>query len=265
MDLVKLYRSIFALGRLAFRSEIRNWPILIGRVGFFAILMLIFSRLWDAVFSSGLNAPGTPSDMLWYLAATEWIILSVPAIHMRIEDDLRDGSYAYMLARPIPYSAVRLGEAIGQLIFRMAVLAPIGFVITFLAAGIGPQPGSSLWVFLPIGFTAALVMLLFQTTIGLTALWLQEASPLYLIWQKFLFILGGLMLPLTIYPLWMQNLATWLPFYALLYAPARLALGMKPGYVSESIVLLLFWGTVALIILAVVSKLAEKQVVIGGG
>jgi len=40
--------------------------------------------------------------------------------------------------------------------------------------------------------------------------------------QKLLFVLGGLMLPLTLYPDWMQRLAHFTPFPAMLGGPAGL-------------------------------------------
>jgi hypothetical protein len=38
--------------------------------------------------------------------------------------------------------------------------------------------------------------------IGLLDVWGQYARPVYWIWQKSLFVLGGLMLPLSLYPSW---------------------------------------------------------------
>ena len=94
--------------RIAYRSEARNWPICAGRICFFAILMLVFSRLWQALYASGLNAALSPLDMLWYLAATEWMVLSVPAIHLSVEEDLRKGHYAALLTKPVTYIFARL-------------------------------------------------------------------------------------------------------------------------------------------------------------
>lgn len=253
--------------KIAFRTELHYWPVLLTRLAFFAIIMVIFSRLWETAFESGLRASGTPSDMLWYLAATEWIILSIPGIHRKIEEDVRDGSIAYHLGRPVSYISMRIAEASGQLLVRLAGMGLGGFLIAFIAAGVGPNIDSAHFpIFLLLGLSAAFVGLLFETAIGLSALWLQEATPLYWIWQKLLFILGGLMLPITVYPVWMQEFSSMTPFYALLYAPGRLMLSPFEWSIAlETAFLVSLWGVVAVMLLSWITRQAEKTLVIGGG
>ncbi len=258
-------KSCGVLARLAVRTELRQPYVLLGRTAFFGLLMLIFAKLWQTAFASGMRASANAAGMLWYLAATEWITLSTPAIHVQIEEDVRDGSYAYLLARPLPYISMRLAEAIGQLAMRGLVLATAGFGLTFLAAGQGPGGLRPLLVFFPIACAAALVMLLFHGAIGMSAMWLQEASPVFWVWQKLLFILGGLMVPLSIYPEWLRTGAIFLPFYALLYAPARLLLRYDARAAAEAAGLLMIWGVAALALVYWLARRAIRTVVIGGG
>jgi ABC-2 type transport system permease protein len=65
---------------------------------------------------------------------------------------------------------------------------------------------------------------------GLTAFWLGDVTPLFWVWQKLLFILGGLMLPLAIYPEWLQRVAWLTPFPSLLAGPAEFMIGAGDGW-----------------------------------
>ena len=58
--------------------------------------------------------------------------------------------------------------------------------------------------------------------IGLAAFVTEDVSAFMWIYQKFAFILGGLLVPLDFYPAWLQTIAKALPFSSMVYGPARL-------------------------------------------
>ena len=58
--------------------------------------------------------------------------------------------------------------------------------------------------------------------IGLAAFVTEDVSAFQWIFQKFSFILGGLLIPLDFYPPWLQTIARALPFSSMIYGPSRL-------------------------------------------
>lgn len=237
---------------------------LVGRMLFYAVILLIFSRLWSVIAESGQLA-AAPRDFIWYLAITEWILLSQPSIHLDVEAEVRRGEVAYALTRPISYARMKVADAGGSLLLRMVTLGPFGAGIAFALAGGLPSDPRALglaWVF---GFVAAWITLCFHFVIGLCAFWLLDCSPVYWIWQKACFLLGGLMLPLDIYPDWLRAMAAWTPFQALLYGPARLAFGWDARAAAGTALALAFWGAVALALVRHVERRAVRSVEIGGG
>jgi ABC-2 type transport system permease protein len=58
--------------------------------------------------------------------------------------------------------------------------------------------------------------------IGLAAFVAEEVTPFEWIYQKLIFILGGMLIPLDFYPQWLQSIAKALPFAYMMYGPARL-------------------------------------------
>jgi ABC-2 type transport system permease protein len=58
--------------------------------------------------------------------------------------------------------------------------------------------------------------------IGLAAFLTEEVRAFEWIYQKVLFILGGLLIPIDFYPSWLQSIAKATPFAYTVYGPARL-------------------------------------------
>jgi ABC-2 type transport system permease protein len=256
------YGALFAL---AFRSALQERTPILGRIGFFGVLLLIFSRLWTVVVEKdialGLGVP----ELLWYLAITEWIALSLPWVFLHIENDVKTGDIAYQLPRPISYLGVCLARGSGEYAARLLVLAPVGMLFAGLMAGGLPGDARGLWLALPLGLGASLLSLVFVVLIGLCAVWLQDTSPLYWIWQKLGFVLGGLMLPLEIYPDWLRTLALASPFSSLLYGPARMAFGLDWEVASGVAIRMGVWLVVTTALLLWVYRRALRSLEINGG
>jgi ABC-2 type transport system permease protein len=204
-------------------------------------------------------------ELIWYLAVTEWIVLSLPLVHFQIEEEIRSGDIAYRLARPVSYAAAKFWEAAGETALRLLSLGVAGVALAWLCAGGPPADPRGLLLALPLGIVAAAVMLAFHATIGLAAFWLQDCSPLYWMWQKASFVLGGLFLPLEIYPAWLQQIALWTPFSAVMYGPGRMAFGLDPGLALWTVLKLVVWGAVAASLLVFTYRRALRVLDINGG
>jgi ABC-2 type transport system permease protein len=204
---------------------------LAGRVAFFTVILGVFSSLWTAAGEAGLPLGADAKQLLWYLAVTEWIALSTPQIHLDIQETIRGGDVVYRLGRPASFVLGELATGLGLLAVRLPVLGLTAFVCASWLTGWVPPP-AALAVVLPFGIVAAVILTSLHVWIGLLAFWLQDVSPVYWVCQKLLFVLGGMMLPLHLYPVAVQRLAALTPFSVLLAAPASFVMGagaMAPG------------------------------------
>ena len=236
--------------------------VILGRVSFYGLLLFIFSRLW--LVTAKYNSLFTAKEMIWYLALTELIVLSLPLVHVEIEEDVRSGNLAYFLLRPASYLWSRYFRALGAAFSRLLVMAVAGFAYAWCLVGLLPNSSSLLW-FLPLGLLAMMVGTLFQLIIGLFAFWLQDSSPLYWVWQKLLFILGGLILPLSIYPVWLQKVSQFTVFPYLLHFPATISLRPNPHDIVVCVLALLLWGLLGIFIGNFIFRRACQDLVINGG
>ena len=235
-----------AFARVAAAQVRHERSDLAGRVLFFAVILGVFSSLWRAAVDAGLPVGADSKQLLWYLAITEWITLSTPQIHLDIQDTIRRGDVIYRLGRPASFVLAELAAGLGLLAVRLPVLglAAVGCAAWF--TGWVP-PLTALAIVVPIGIAAAVMLTALHVWIGLLAFWLQDVSPVYWVCQKLLFVLGGMMLPLQLYPELVQRLAALTPCPVLLAAPASFVLGSPAMAPRTLIVRLALWsGAIAL-------------------
>ena len=223
------------------RYNASNQKEIVIRSLFFMAILYIFSKLWAATtFSDQL----LHSKMLWYLQFTEIIILSIPAIQVDIENDIRSGDIVYHLLKPVTYLWLKIADAVGAFLFRFLILSIVGAPFCFYLSNYLP-PLHTLFITSFLAALAGLVFILFHITIGLTAIRLEDSSPVYWIWQRSSFLFGGMLLPLSYYPWYLQYISYVLPFAALLYAPARLMLYFCLEDCLIALIGIVFWGCIA--------------------
>ncbi|MET0286552.1 MAG: ABC-2 family transporter protein [Polyangiales bacterium] len=253
-------KTQWAIFRVALRQRRHQLLVLGSRLGLFALVLFVFKQLWSVLLPGG-----AVSEHVWYLAITEWVTLSQPRVHLDIENDVRGGELTYYLTRPVSYLSFRLAEALAELLIGLAATGVFGLLWAyFLAGGFPADPRGLLWA-LPLGLVAALLALLFHVVIGLSAFWLLDCSPVYWVWQKAMFVLGGLMLPLTLYPGWLRTLAQATPFAALLSGPGSLAFGLNLASVGTTALHLALWLAVAVLLVAVVYRRGVTRIELHGG
>lgn len=202
---------------IGLRQAFAAWPVLMGRALFYLVVMAILAALWDKVTAAHL--PGTlaahlPEGALTlYVGVTEWITLSVSAIHLRLEDDIRSGALEPQLLRPKPYLAQRISESLGGAAARLIVLAIAGIALLVLSGR--PQPPLLAFMYVAVlGVLGCAIGVLLFTFAGLSAFWIRRVLPPYLIVQKLTFLLGGLFAPISLYPRWLFRFALATPFAA---------------------------------------------------
>jgi len=256
--------KLFRIGAVAARQGFAARGAAVARATFFVVILFVFSRLWVTLSSGRAVFPGA-SAFIWYVALTELVTLSAPMLFLQIEEDVRRGDLAYRLARPVSYLWTKLAEGAGEALPRLGFLVLLGFPATWLLAGGPPADARGLLLAVPLVVLSVGVHLIFQAAIGLSAFWLQEASPVYWVWQKLTFVFGGLFFPLDIYPDWLRTAAAWTPFEPLLYGCGRMAFQYDPTLAALVAAKTIAWGLVFLALLSWIYRRALAVVEVNGG
>ena len=253
-----------AFARIAATQARRERADLYGRMAFFAVILGVFSSLWHAVAEAGMPIDADPKALVWYLAATEWILLSAPPIYLDIQNAIRRGDVVYRLTHPVSFVAAEYASALGLLMLRAPVLGITAFCCAFVFTGWVP-PVTTLAVVVPFGLAATMLITALYLMLGLLAFWLHDVAPVFWVWQKLLFVLGGLMLPLELYPQIIQRVAMFTPFPSLLSGPASFVLGASAGSPAVLARSLLFWSCATTLAIAWLFRRALSNVTVNGG
>jgi len=217
--------TVAQTARIGFAAVFAQPVVLAGRCAFYGLLMLVLTSFWDKVArapSPHALAHVPAAGLAIYIGVTEWITLGTPAIHLRLEDDLRTGALEAGLPRPKSHLLLRLGETLGGMAARMTATGLVALALLAISGRAGPP----LWA-LPglavLGALGGLVALLNLALVGLAAFWARRTLPVYLVNQKACFLLGGLVAPVTLYPGWLARIGELSPYAAQLYWPAAFA------------------------------------------
>lgn len=235
-------KKYFLLICLSFLHNKKNRNEIFIRAVFFLVILFIFSKLWKLTpFLQQENK----QLMIWYLAVTETIVLSVPMIQIDIENDIRTGDIVYYFIKPVRYLTFKITEHIGSFYFRYLLLYMLSIPFCLILSETTPSLIQLLFAFL-IGALSGLIMIFFQACIGLSAFVLQDTTPIFWLWQRCSFLFGGLLLPLDYYPVFLQKIALYLPFSSLIYAPAHLVLQFSFQSCLKVLLKIGIWSTLGL-------------------
>jgi ABC-2 type transport system permease protein len=232
----------------------------LGRLAFYWLILLIFWALWRATPLQELGRPGFDAARLFcYMAVTECVLIAVGFPYREIERAILSGEIAAGLTRPLPYAMAVLAEWIGGCCHRLLLLGAGGIVIGLWITGGIDIPFAVLPAMLLSTAIAVLLVLLCHLQLGYAAAWVGTPAPLFWIWQKMTFVLGGLMIPLTLYPEPFGSLARASPFAAMVFAPASFVLDASASGIAETLGLQLFWLVVIGLMTWMVERAAEAR------
>ena len=204
--------------RVGASQALSGWTVLLGRCLFYVLIMTVLAALWDKVAAEpAAGAVALPAGgLVLYVLATEWITLSLPAVHLRFEDDIRSGGLEPHLLRPKAYLLQMLAQSLGGVLVRLAMLGITA--VAWLAVTGRPGPPAMAYPYLIVlGVLAVVVGMLLYAIAGLCAFWTRRVLPFQLVIQKLMFLLGGLFAPISLYPDWLRQVGEASPFAAHLY------------------------------------------------
>jgi len=211
-----------------FRTQLLNslaYPVdLLGRSLLIVLFMWIFMNLWRVTYgATGARSIAglTLADTMWYLMMAEAVMLSKHELSETMSEQVKDGSVAYLLNKPYNFILYHFATGLGDSVLAFGGNLIIGSAVVWLM--VGPPPGIAGWVFAFLAVVLAwLLDFCFSALIGLSAFVVEETAAFRWIYQKFLLLLGGVLIPLDFFPGWLQTISLNLPFAWIIYGPARL-------------------------------------------
>jgi ABC-2 type transport system permease protein len=258
----------FAVLRITLSNQLAYVIDFIVRTLFLLLILYIFTQLWETTFlvtGQKLIEGYTLKMLMWYLVITESIVMAMPRVVDKVEQEVKNGDIAYFLYRPLSYIGYHYCGFISESIIRVSInLAIGGMLIFFLFEGISLH-----WSIFPIA-TALLISaftLHFLITMGISlcSFWIEEVRGYELVYSRLVMILGGMMVPLDIFPNWLEKIARILPFQHIVYVPATHVVGTSFQAFWPALFVQWAWIVVFLVITTFIFYLGVKRLNVNGG
>jgi ABC-2 type transport system permease protein len=208
---------------VAYRAEMLVWLLS-------TTMPLVMLALMSAVAREGpVGRFGQAEFTAYYLAALVVRLLTGAWVIWEVNFEIRQGTLAYRLLRPIHPLVAYACENVGAMPLRVAVAVPIAAAA--LALG-GPGRVTSdpvLLAIFPLSIVGAwLITFLAMSIIGALAFWVESSSALFEVWLGLFGVFSGYLIPLELFPSWLATMARFLPFRYMLAFPVEMAVGMTP-------------------------------------
>ena len=237
---------------------------LVVRTGFYGVILVVFGALWRAA----IEANGGPLEgydyaaLLWYVAGAEAAVIAMtPRMIEDIGNDIGDGSVAIEMLRPVSVVGFRMAVEFGEALVRLLAALVLGTIVVWAFAGPPPSVAGVLLA-LPMLPLAMAVNLAAQHAFAAAAFWLEDAKGTWFLYQKLIFLLGGMLLPLELFPEWLEGASRVLPFWTMAYAPARSLAGHPE---PELILVQFFWLGIMMLAAFGAFRMGERRIQVVGG
>jgi ABC-2 type transport system permease protein len=256
----------FHFARMAFLDFARHHVRLLTRLCVYLLLAWVMTAMWRVIYEAGHGPAGISlHDMGWYNAIVQMMFFLSPRLFIVIDEDVRSGNIGYFLNRPIPYLWMRLSEGLGSLLVHLIMFYTIGVACIYAYLGGWPSGGVSVLVAsLGLLVGGSILHLCFQICCGLSTFWTNDAVFVYNAYMKIILLLGGIYIPVHLYPSFMPvDLMLMLPFAAMVGMPSALLIG--EGTVWSVLSLQIFWLVVMMMFMHWLYKICLRKVEIHGG
>ena len=228
------------------------------------IIFLLYAYVFrlNGGLINGVDYSTTMWSMFIYFCI---MILNIRRIDRLIMDDVKSGNIELFMNKPTSYLTLSFLKVVGQGLFSFLFISLLGTVIMLLFVGI---PSVDLKIFVPT-FILSLVFgqilgLLIYGIIGLMAFFMQDNRPLHWIVDKFIMILGGSYLPISMFPPLLKWIAFLFPFGAVNFASSTVYASWNSEWLMR-LGLQVIWIIIFGLLLGFVYKKSKKKAMINGG
>lgn len=187
--------------------------------------------VWAAVFhATGVTSVGgyTLSELVVYYLFAALVVLLVRPDFGFVARDIYDGSLTKFFVLPTSFFLYKLGQHGSQVLLVMVQIALVAIVVGLNPAAVLSGASLSLESFL-LGFVACLgaayLYYVLAFLFELPAFWMEEVWSLPVSLMFAANFLGGLLLPISVFPEWAQGILILTPFPYLISFPVRAFLG----------------------------------------
>lgn len=263
-----MLKSMIALAKV----QIRQYNIYKSNFYLFTlnriVEVIVYIFVWQAIYNQTGNAGGfTIEQMVTYYI----LVFSISSfVAWGVDEDMarsiRKGNINKELLNPITYFQYYFGVNLGEMAFALII-----GIATFIICSI-------FWsITLPVSilhFVLFIVLILvgipitfcIQMIVGTFGFYTNSIWGMQILKKAIISIMSGIIAPITLFPIWFQNISKILPFKELIYTPVEVWLGNISGNeIFFIIIKQVIWAVILYIIARTFFNHAVRKITINGG
>jgi ABC-2 type transport system permease protein len=206
------------------------------------------------------------------LSTYAWVSQGLIAVVMifawtELADRVRTGDIAVDLARPVDLQLAWLAADLGRAAWGLLSRALVPIAFGALVFGFHWPTDATALVLLPASIVLAVcVSFAMRFMVNLLAFWLTEIHGIVLLYMLLTGLLGGHLVPVQLFPDWLQTVAYATPFPAMMQSPIDLVTGQATGFdAAREVAAQLAWAVALLLLGRLVLARATRRLVVQGG
>ena len=264
-----MFRVYLEFAKKSFQKRIQyrvtNLAGLSTNFFFAAVRAFVFMAFYQA---QTIPQPLNLNEVVTYVCLTQAFLMVMPLWHSsEIADTIKDGSVSVQLMKPVGFQGYWFADESGKAMYYIIMrTVPTLILAKFI-----------LNIQLPIDFIviasfllAILLMIVLGISINIvtfgTTFWTLDPTGVRGFVLTIMMLFSGFLVPVALWPEWLQKIANWLPFKGLIDVPFSIYLGKLTGY--EMLVAFgkqFLWIVVFIILGRLILQRGFSRLVIQGG
>ncbi len=262
--LLRAYPTLLRIGlaeAVAYRAEFLVWMLA-------TTMPLVMLAVMSAMAREGAVGAFDQRGFIAYYLATLIVRQMTGAwVAWEMVREIKEGSLALRLLRPIHPLASYTADALAAIPMRALIALPIAVVMLVLIAGrdVTHDPAGIL-LFVVSLFGAWLLNFAVSAIFGTLALYIESSLQVWELWFGCFMLLSGYLVPLSLFPSWLERVARLLPFAYLQAFPVETLMGIRDVHAAVSgLCIQLMWAAGAWLLLLLLWKRGLRRFAAYGG
>jgi len=101
--------------------------------------------------------------------------------------------------------------------------------------------------------------------LSLSSFWFEENNAFFWIYSKLIFTLGGMLMPIDLFPNWLKSLSGYLPFAYVTYVLAKLAVDFSFSNFYQQFIIQIVYLTIFFSLAMILYRKGAKNLNVNGG
>jgi ABC-2 type transport system permease protein len=221
--LVRAYPTLLRVGlaeAIAYRAEFLVWMLSMTMPLVMLALMSAVSR------EAPIGRFDGPAFVAYYLVTLIVRQLSGAWVMWEIVREIREGTLAMRLLRPIHPLAAHSVESLAAIPLRALFSAPLTIALLILVGGARLSHDPVVVGAFALSIVGAwLLNFAVSAIVGTLALYVESSIAIWELWLGGFMLLSGYLVPLELFPAWVERIARGLPFAYLQAVPVEMLTG----------------------------------------